>query len=78
MDGQPAIAYATGARPDQRLALLRYSGTAWIFNLVDREPNSGDFCTLAFGPDGQPAIVYSDDTNVVLKFARKGVFTPTP
>jgi len=78
VDGQPAIAYNTGDGPNQHLALLRYSGTAWVFNMVDRDPDVGEYCTLAFGPDGQPAITYLDGTNYTLRFARKGVFTPTP
>ena len=38
--------------------------------VVDSAGDVGDFTSLAFGPDGQPAISYHDDTNGDLKFAR--------
>ena len=56
-------------------------------SLITGEPlsvtkaSAGDFSnftSLAFGPDGQPAISYRDATNGDLKFARMGVFTPAP
>ena len=34
--------------------------------------------TQVVGPDGQPAISYYDDSNLDLKFARMGIFTPGP
>ena len=56
-------------------------------SLITGEPLSvtkatpGDFSnltSLAYGPDGQPAISCRDATNFDLKFARMGVFTPAP
>ncbi len=81
VDGQPAISYKTGIFSD-KLALLRYSGTAWILTTVDPIPDVGEYSSMVFGPDGQPAIAYTTNTysgsNPKLKFARKGLFKPTP
>jgi len=45
---------------------------------VDSAGSVGRHTSLAFGPDGQPAISYFDDSNGDLKFARMGIFTPRP
>lgn len=37
----------------------------------------GFYTSLAFGPDGGPAISYDDFSNQNLKFARKGLFSAT-
>jgi hypothetical protein len=37
---------------------------------VDSAGNVGKHTSLAFGPGGQPAISYYDDSNADLKFAR--------
>ena len=51
----------------------------WNLTTVDSDGNLvGQYTSLAFGPDGQPAISYYDDTNTDLKFARKGIFKPAP
>jgi hypothetical protein len=45
---------------------------------VDSAGSVGGHTSLAFGPDGQPAISYYDASNGDLKFARMGIFTPRP
>ncbi len=42
----------------------------FIVSSVDSAGYVGTYTSLAFGPDGQPAISYSGGTNVDLKFAR--------
>ena len=56
-------------------------GPAWVGTVVEAAGNVGYDASLAFGPDGQPAIAYTDYTTsgpAILKFARKGVFKPLP
>lgn len=51
----------------------------WQSGIVIGGPgNEGVSTSLAFGPDGQPAISYYDDANDDLKFARMGLYSPTP
>ena len=50
----------------------------WILTTVDSGGSVGEYTSLAFGPDGQPAISYRDVSNLDLKFARKGIFKPVP
>jgi hypothetical protein len=54
--------------------LLASSGAsaslAWNIVTVDNTGNVGSSKSLIFGPDGNPAIAYSDSTNFGLKFAR--------
>ena len=80
-DGQPAVSYYFSSTGDLRYA--RYNGTAWTTTTVEGDGtgsgmNVGAFTSLAFGPDGQPAISYYDTTNGNLKFARKGIFRSSP
>jgi hypothetical protein len=42
----------------------------WSLTTVDSAGNVGMSTSLAFGPDGQPAISYYDASNLDLKFAR--------
>ena len=65
VSGQNAISAAGMALP-------------WNIKTVDSLGSVGSFTSLAFGPDGLPAISYYDNTNFDLKFARMGVFTPAP
>jgi hypothetical protein len=80
-DGQPALAFQSNA---QDLLFYRYVGSldgpAWGGGtVVESAGNVGSYCSLAYGPDGQPAIAYGDDTGArLIKFARKGVFKPVP
>lgn len=81
-DGQPSIAYHEANTSDLKFA--RYNGTTWDLSLVDGDETGsagyavGGSVSLAFGPDGQPAMAYYDITNGDLKFARRGIFTPAP
>ena len=82
LDGQPALAYRT---LNFDLLLARYTGSldgpAWVSTVADSAGDVGYNCSLAFGPDGQPAISYgmiTPDFFAFIKFARKGVFSPTP
>ena len=43
---------------------------AWVISTVDSAGDVGQFTSLAFGPDGQPAIAYYDAGNGFLKIAR--------
>ena len=62
----------------QSALMLLNAGVAllWSIATVDSEGSVGGYASLAFGPDGQPAIAYYDETNCDLKFARMGLFTP--
>ena len=53
-----ALHYATGG------------SLPWMVSTVDNAGSVGEFTSLAFGSDGQPAISYYDGTNADLKFAR--------
>ena len=87
-------AFAVGERlrvkPGEKIPLdrtIREGSSSIDESLITSEPLSvtkataGDFSnltSLAYGPDGQPAISYWDNTNGDLKFARMGVFTQAP
>lgn len=45
-------------------------GLPWNLSTVDSAGNVGKFSSLAFGPDGQPAISYADLLLGYLHFAR--------
>ena len=49
----------------------------WYLTTVDSDVNVGEFTSLAFGPDGHPAISYHDETKGDLKFARSNGSTWT-
>ena len=53
-----ALHYATGG------------SLPWTLSTVDSAGSVGEFTSLAFGPDGQPAISYYDNATGDLKFAR--------
>jgi hypothetical protein len=48
----------------------RLNGASWSTVTVDAAGNTGYVTSLAFGPDGQPAISYWDSGNCDLRFAR--------
>jgi hypothetical protein len=64
--GQPAIAYQDGIEGDLRYAW--YNGASWATITVDGIGNTGRHASLAFGPDGQPAIAHF---NLDIHFARR-------
>jgi hypothetical protein len=70
--GQPAIAYYQETDGDLKYAISTGTETApaWTIQTVDTSGDVGKFPSLAFAPDGQPAIAYYDDTNDDLKFAK--------
>ncbi|MGL4401511.1 MAG: hypothetical protein ACRCXD_16735, partial [Luteolibacter sp.] len=73
-NGQPTIAYWDKSR--QQLTLARPNGTNWSTSVVD---SIGGEQSLAFGPDGQPAIAYGRlSSNSNLKLARAGDVAPAP
>lgn len=61
----------------QSALMLLNAGVALPLSIatVDSAGNVGLYASLAFGPDGQPAIAYCDGSNCDLKFARMGLFT---
>ncbi len=74
----------TRLKADNRLltGLLATSAIpfAWNITTVDGlATDVGEHASLAFGPDGQPAISYRDETNDDLKLTRfsGGIWTPT-
>lgn len=50
----------------------------WNLTAGDTAGSVGSITSLAFGPDGQPAISYFYNTSSDLKIARKGIFSPAP
>ncbi len=70
--GQPAIAYYQETDGDLKYAISTGTETApaWTIQTVDTSGDVGKFPSLAFAPDGEPAIAYYDDTNDNLKFAK--------
>ena len=62
---------------DHRLTVSTANGvTVPTLTVVDDSYHVGQFSSIAFGPDGQPAIAYYDEFNGSLKFARRGIFKP--
>jgi hypothetical protein len=55
----------------QNSLLMESTGVplAWQFLTVDSLPNVGEYTSLAFAPDGQPAISYYDSSDDDLKYA---------
>lgn len=57
--GQPAISYLEGS-PNNNLRFISRNSKDWNIETVDNRPNVGRFTSLAFTPDGQPAIAYQN------------------
>lgn len=81
-DGHPAISYRYDLRgsaqtPDERsLRFARFTGgTNWNITTIEGIADP-EFISLAFGPDGLPAIAASDRASSDLKFFRRSLFTP--
>jgi uncharacterized protein YjbI with pentapeptide repeats len=82
LNGQPAISYrydtsAPGEPTIRTLKFARFNGSTWepstVSSTVDPE-----YTSLAFGPDGQPAIAFYDRTSRDLKFVRRAFASPAP
>ena len=73
--GDPSVAYHVKAGQKQNLKLARWSGSAWVTELVEAGVDARSK-SLSYGSDGNPAIAYSDnlignDTTIdTLKYAR--------
>jgi hypothetical protein len=58
--------------------MARFNGSTWTATVVDPAAvGGGEQTSLAFGPDGQPAISYFA-LGGDLKYATKGIFRPAP
>lgn len=79
-DGHPAISYADNTLGALKFA--RFNGTDWSILIIDDSDSVGrdvgQYTSLAFGPDGHPAISYYDETNGDLKFAYYGLKNSAP
>lgn len=72
-DGRSAIAYYDQNTGDLKFALAvseNDPGQGFNVSTVDAVGNVGAHASLAYGPDGQPAIAYFDATGLNLKFAQ--------
>ena len=49
----------------------RLSGATWTVTTVDAQASGGDYASLAFGPDGQPAFAYFYGFEFDLRIARR-------
>jgi hypothetical protein len=71
-DGRPAISYLDVTSGTLKYA--HFSGATWSITSVGAmtTPGNSSFpgTSLAFGPDGQPAIAFFDDINDDLRYAR--------
>lgn len=63
-NGYPAIAYYAN-----KLKYAAFDGTAWTLSTVDSTSGTGRSASLAFGPDGKPAITYYYAAGYTLMFA---------
>ena len=65
-DGQPAISYLD-ANTTAFIKIARFNGSAWVSTTVNGV-TAGSFgllfTSLAFGPDGQPAVAYASATGI--------------
>jgi hypothetical protein len=71
-DGRSAIAYYDQNHGDLKFALATSEndpGQGFDISTIDAVGNVGAHASLAYGPDGQPAIAYFDATGLNLKFA---------
>ncbi len=64
-DGTVAVAYfmkneSDSDAPDYLRYAVRLSDGSWQFSVVDASSNCGDFCSLVFDNNNQPAIAYYD------------------
>jgi hypothetical protein len=53
-----------------RLAIDSNPNIPWSYNIIDAAGIVGWHTSLAFAPDGHPAVAYYDETNYDLKFAK--------
>ena len=71
--GRPSVAYHTPGK----LMFARWSGVTWQQDIADvGYPIIGVPVSLAYGPDGQPAMAYAGNTG--LSFLRKASFITAP
>jgi hypothetical protein len=72
-DGQPAVAVRQRLAPGStqfHLLHARFDGRFWRQEIVDPTPGTGGRPSLAFGPDGRPAIAYRSASGGGLRLAR--------
>ena len=74
-DGRPAIAYEADP-PDQipHLRYAEYNQGSGQWDVVAVDPDSrgyGEFTSLQFGPDGEPAIAYYEREEFTLRYAHR-------
>lgn len=65
-DGNPSVAFGSGS-----IQFAHWSGSSWKLETVQSVGQINDTCSLAYGPDGNPAITYVAKTPTPeLRFAR--------
>jgi hypothetical protein len=82
LNGQPAISYrlddmAPGEPTIRSLKFARFNGSTWELSTITSTVDP-EYTSLAFDPEGQPAIAFYDRNSRDLKFARRAFVSPVP